>query len=92
MDDTVIFATSRQKMEQKLQKWKEAVDHIGMIIHPTKFKYMTVNTGDNDSFIMEQDTISYMPQYTYLGATISAVDINVQMNTHLQQKQSQIKF
>ncbi len=77
-------------MEQKLQKWKEAEDHIGLIVHRTKFKFMTGNTGDNDSFIMNQDTISYTPQYTYLWATISAEDINVQTKTHLQQKQSHI--
>ncbi len=93
MDGTVIFATSRQKMEQKLLKLKKAADDIGVIIHPTKSKYMTVNTNDVESFIMDRITITYTPNYTYLGAMISADDINNQMNNHLQQKQAHvIKF
>ncbi len=55
-----------------------------MIVHPTRSKFMSVNISDNDSFIMDQVTISYTPQYKYLGATISAEDMHVQMNTHLQ--------
>ena len=46
MDDTVVFATSRNKMEQKLQKLKEISDKIKMKMHPTKSKFLTINTSD----------------------------------------------
>ena len=39
MDDTVVFATSQQAMEQKLSLLKEKADEIGMLFHPSKCQY-----------------------------------------------------
>ena len=36
MDDTAVFATSSEKLAQKLRKLKEKTDEIGMTIHPQK--------------------------------------------------------
>ena len=41
MDDTVIFATSRDNLHAKLHLLKNCTDEIGMILHPTKSLYLT---------------------------------------------------
>ena len=45
MDDTVVFATLREAMEQKLSIRKEKADDIGMF-HPSKCHYLTIHTND----------------------------------------------
>ena len=34
MDDTVIFATSKNKLQEKLNRLNNSTDSLGMIIHP----------------------------------------------------------
>ena len=36
MDDTIVFATSREKLHTKLKLLNNCADDIGMILHPTK--------------------------------------------------------
>ena len=90
MDDTVIFATSREKMIEKLNKLKIEADEIGMKIHPTKSKYQCVNTEDRTPIVLQNITIRHTESYVYLGATISNNPISVQVKTHISQKQAHI--
>ena len=53
MDDTVIFATSKNKLQSKLFLLKQCTDDIGMIIHPTKSQYMTINCNDELPFYVD---------------------------------------
>ncbi len=46
MDDTVILATSRTAIQRKPSLLMEATNQTNMTMHPTKFKYFAVNTGD----------------------------------------------
>ena len=46
MDDTVVFATSKIALQQKLVALKQCADKLGMIIHPTKTKYISVNSDE----------------------------------------------
>ena len=48
MDDTAILATSRDKLEAKIQKLKSCVDEIGMVMHPSKSMYLSVNSPSSD--------------------------------------------
>ena len=36
MDDTVVFASSRQKLESKLKTLKTCADSIEMVLYPIK--------------------------------------------------------
>ena len=45
MDDTVVFATSREKLAEKLGKLKQCTDDIGMTIHPSKSQFLCVNSS-----------------------------------------------
>jgi hypothetical protein len=86
MDDTAVFATSRQKLVQKLTKLKEITDQIGMIIHPTKSKYINVNTNERDDLEIDGVNITYTNEYVYLGTPISNKTIAKQVKAHLHMK------
>jgi hypothetical protein len=88
MDDTAIMATSREKMAEKLNTLKTKAEEIGMILHPTKCQYITVNTPDSEPFIFENVTISQTTTYTYLGAMIENSSIAQQVSRHMAVKQA----
>ncbi len=64
MDDTVIFATSREMMHKKLQNLKVCADNIGMVMHPTKSRFMAVNTPDTEPFMLGNVAIKHTKSYT----------------------------
>ena len=71
MDDTVILASSREKMTNKLQKLKCATDDIGMVFHPTKCQFLTVNSNDTAPFELgrchnKPHKLIYLPGCPYL--------------------------
>jgi hypothetical protein len=88
MDDTAIMATSREKMAEKLNYLKMKAEEIGMILHPTKCQYITVNTQYTEPFRFENVTISHTATYTYLGARIENSSIVKQVSQHMNVKQA----
>ena len=44
MDDTVVLATTRDAMQEKLTLLYRESDAIGMEIHPQKSKYMVIGS------------------------------------------------
>jgi hypothetical protein len=86
MDDTAIVATSRQRMQEKLEILKRTTDQIGMTIHPTKSRFMSVNTSDCASFVLDDVVISHTNMYVYLGTPISPSSIKQQVDDHLKSK------
>ena len=79
MDDTVIFATSRGNLHKKLFLLKECTDKLGMVIHPSKSQFMTVNGTDTQPFVLGNMSVAYTNTYTYLGTTISTETITKQV-------------
>ena len=63
---------------------------IGMIIHPEKSQFMTINTDDNTPFVIDDIQISYTQKYCYLGAIISANPMHKQVQEHIKNKQRHI--
>ena len=93
MDDTVIFATSRNKLQSKLCLLKQCTDDIGMIIHPTKSQYMTINCNDELPFYVDNVVIEKTNTYVYLGALITNKVLPAQVKEHATMKAGQvIKF
>ena len=86
MDDTVLLATSRLAMQEKLNLLKLAADQINMCFHPTKCLYITVNSPDEEPFILDNITISKTQSYNYLGSIISDTQIQTQIKDHLNSK------
>ena len=86
MDDTVILSSSREMMEVKLQQLKRCIDDIGMIINPSKSKFMCINSQNTSSFQLDGISIDHCMSYTYLGTPIINDSISEQVKLHLEQK------
>jgi hypothetical protein len=90
MDDTVLLATSRTAMMQKLRLLHASASNIGMLIHPGKSRYLVVNSDDREPFMDEDIQIKHCSQYMYLGALISTGNTVTQVEKHLKFKQGNI--
>ena len=90
MDDTCIFATSRDMMMRKLRCLKNCTDDLGMLWHPTKSKFIVINDTDLSPFILDEVIISHILQYIYLGTVISMSPIHMQVQAHIREKASNV--
>ena len=76
MDDTVIMATSREKLCQKLNILVEWCNRSGMVINEEKTEFMSFNCSDQDPIHLLTHagvvTVSYCTQYTYLGSIFTS--------------------
>ena len=70
----------------KLQKLKCATDDIGMVFHPTKCQFLTVNSNDTASFELGDAIMSHTNSYIYLGAHISNDTVTNQVKRHIEGK------
>ncbi len=61
-----------------------------MVIHPTKSRFMCVNSTYNDIFILDNANICYTDSYTYLGTPISCRSVSEQVQQHLNAKSSHV--
>ena len=71
MDDTVLLTTTRERMGQKLSLLYQTAVTLGMTLHPSKAKFLTVNSSDTQPFHIGHIVISATNQYQYLGTIIS---------------------
>ena len=90
MDDTVIFATSKANLEAKLRLLKDSADRLGMVIHPTKSKFLCVNSDDKSPIFIDSVKMSYTEIYLYLGSWISTENIATQVKHHFRDKYCQV--
>ena len=86
MDDTAILATSRTSMQHKLTILIKTMNDIGMKIHPTKSKYIVINSPDNADFVQNNITIARVENYTYLGVKLSNKNITTQIEEDISDK------
>ena len=93
MDDTVVFATSKIALQQKLVALKQCADKLGMIIHPTKTKYISVNSDEAAPVDVDDIRVEKTDQYVYLGSPIFSGSIADQVQAHINMKAPQtLKF
>jgi hypothetical protein len=90
MDDTVVFATSWQKMLKKLENLNECIQDIGMVINASKSKFLCVNPDILNSFDLNGIVIEHTDQYCYLGSIITVSSIAEQVKCHLSSKSGQL--
>ena len=90
MDDTVVFATSREAMMAKLASLKTCIDNIGLRMNSAKSQFMCVNGQCSEPFELGDITISQTDRYTYLGSPVSIASISEQVKVHLQLKKGQV--
>ena len=74
MDDTIIFATSREKMMEKLQILDKYCVENGMRVNASKTKLMVINGRPLDKvpFVLPNFTVKECSEYLYLGNIFTA--------------------
>ena len=78
MDDTVIFATSRERLCQKLDILVKWCDASGMVLNEDKTKFMAFNSSEEDKspIILHlkhgRVIVEHCTEYKYLGAIITS--------------------
>ena len=70
MDDTVLLATSKQGMKNKIKLMYDFCTSHDMIVNNTKTKFMVVNGNavDKEPIELNGNIIDYCKQYIYLGS------------------------
>ena len=73
MDDTVLLATTRGKCIKKMDILREFCDESGMVVNPSKTKFMVINgvSGDKAPLVSRDLTVENCDSYTYLGAVFT---------------------
>ena len=78
MDDTVLLATTRESMREKLIVLQNFCNESGMIINEKKTKFFVIN-GDDESnapFVLDlvtpNVTVKWCKEYVYLGCRFTA--------------------
>ena len=73
MDDTVLLATSREKLITKFQIVQHFCKEYGMSINVSKTKFMVINgvSYERSPIISNGINVKYCPYYLYLGAYLT---------------------
>ena len=93
MDDTIIFATSREKVMEKLNILNEYCTENGMKVNESKTKFMAINGSPMDkvSFMMGSHCVRHCESYLYLGIPITADGHNDStLRMHLENKNKEL--
>ena len=74
MDDTVILATSREKLISKLKHLENYCENYGMVINEKKTKLMVLlgDECDKETIRLGDVKIKHCEKYIYLGAVFTA--------------------
>ena len=73
MDDTVIFATSRKELTNKLEILREYCDEFGMQVNESKTQFMVINgtSRDREKIVVGNLTVTHCTSYVYLGVIVT---------------------
>ena len=73
MDDTVLFASSRERLVEKLRIVQKVCYMYGMSINVKKTKFMVINNNEHDKIpiISQGLEVKYCTTYVYLGSFIT---------------------
>ena len=70
-DDIVICEETREKVEQRLESWKYALERRGMKVSRSKTQYLCINGGnDNETVKMEDTKVPRVKEFKYLGSMV----------------------
>ena len=69
--DIVIFKTTREKVEWRLECWRYALERRKMKVSRSKTEYLCIN-GENDeeTVKMENTKVPRVKKFKYLGSTV----------------------
>ena len=70
-DDLIIFANSKDTMQEHLNMLNNYCKNWGLEINTKKTKYMTINCNSNNNLTIDDRCIEKVPEYKYLGILIN---------------------
>ena len=73
-DDIVLCAERREDLEEKLERWRVALEERGMKISRSKTEYMCASSVEEDgnSIILDGEEIKRVQKFKYLGSIVEA--------------------
>ena len=88
MDDTVILATKKENMLQKVGLLKQFCNRYGMLINMSKTKFMVINGNAGDRRpLAVGDLVEHCEKYIYLGSPFTADgSLATVIKAHIQEK------
>ena len=70
-DDIVICEETREKVEQRLESWRYALERRGMKVSRLKTEYLCIDGGiDNETVKMKNTKVPRGKEFKYLGSTV----------------------
>ena len=70
-DDIVICEETREKVEQRLECWRYALERRGMKVSRSKTEYHCANRGNDKEIVKMEDTkVPRVKEFKYLGSTM----------------------
>ena len=89
MDDTILFASTKENLVKKFGICQDFCEEYGMSINETKTKFMVINgtAKDRESIQSRGLTVKYCKSYIYLGAPITDDgSYNTMIDLHIKDK------
>ena len=93
MDDTVILATSRRKLEEKLNILWEYCDTHGMLVNTDKTKFMVICGDDHDKLPIDRPNnhIQHCDEYVHLGTIFTSNGVSKSsLEKHTKEKEKHL--
>jgi hypothetical protein len=81
-DDVVLCSRDQADLQEKLQKWKDCLQHHGLKINIAKTEYMAtgLDTDDNSTIHLDGTPITRVESFKYLGSVLGEdgnIDVDV---------------
>ena len=93
MDDTVILATSKEKLIHKLNILSDYCMEYGMVVNELKTKFMAFNGDEMDKILIPLPgvTVKHCDKYVYIGVVFTAGSrAESSLQAHLAEKTKQL--
>src|SRR6187551_594919 len=71
-DDIVLCETTRERLEDKLEEWRKALEERGMRASRTKTEYVTTREGDNLYVNFQGEKLPAAKVFKYLGSKVKS--------------------
>ena len=72
-DDIVICSETMEQVEEKLERWRFALERRGMKVSHSKTEYMCVNERDTSGRVrLQGEEIKKVEDFKYLGTTVQS--------------------
>ncbi|KAK3525856.1 hypothetical protein QTP70_010934 [Hemibagrus guttatus] len=72
-DDIVICSESREQVQEKLERWRFALERRGMKVSRSKTEYMCVNEREGSGTVrLQGEEVKKVQEFKYLGSTVQS--------------------